>query len=999
MKLKILDFNYNPIAYINDYINPIITHKLEYGDKELTFTLPLESEDIDKLKEQYFIEYQGHRFCVKQIVNDINILCQLDIEDLQGTVIEEIIGVNDTITELLTKFDNKSGWTFEVVNFTKRRTINMIRCSVWELIKEIIKTYTCEIKIDSINRIVYFSEEFGEDLGVYFAEGLNLDDYSITSDTYNLYTRIIPLGVGDLDISSVNDGKRYIDNFQFSDKIKTFYWKDERYTDQEQLKADAEIRLKALSKPNLSIELNVRDLAALSNDYYKFKVGIGDYVIALIKGNKQRHRVIEYIENITNPFENIITLSNVSANLSSYLQEQQNNLNNLEVSYEKIKAENGEISLKVQKVEYDLEEKATNIQFTELKQEFDNFELKTSTSGGSNFIIEGNKEHYFDLRSDNSLQKKPLEVDSKFIKSIKGQKITLSLDVMGWQNNLQDNIFTGFELEVTYTDSAKSWHNVTVENASYIKHQLNGGEYQRYASHSNIENKDISSINLNYFIRGFTGEVKVKNACITLGHTIGSYIQHETSLVEGITRIDLNGVTVEHSETNTKTNLNSESLSILDKYSNKELAYFGRGNKAYIDTLETNRVISDSVIPLVSDKGNVTIYVQVGGTGNGTGVDANNKAPSVTSALEQLATRWGLHSDQFRKGMFLRSTIVKVVCDGTTSFSENVQIHNIKGGAIVLEYASNSQITGTITFAGCDNPYVRGNRSSADSNDGARFYRTGSGDAISFIGCKTSTCIKARFYNTTKTGNAINCYWGGTLYVNSLDIYGFDVGIFMGDGGRIHSCNTSGHNMNYGFKADAGSIINAVFRIPNVNNSYNNGSIFLPDSNSFGTTKQNSYQAAPPAPTYTSQTNTFSGHSYKSVRPTYSSDGVFNQSHYNSQYGAWTGYVYFSGVNDWLSNSSGQSTAKVFLQRKNTAHGYPTGARPYLVGYGFLTGDSTGANGLAQGGSDWFTIPATIVNELKAGTRNYLSFTHDSAYHYILFETNAVLKVTANKPN
>ena len=66
MKLKILDFNYNPIGYINDYINPIITHKLEYGDKELTFTLPLESSDIDKLKEQYFIEYQGHRFALSK---------------------------------------------------------------------------------------------------------------------------------------------------------------------------------------------------------------------------------------------------------------------------------------------------------------------------------------------------------------------------------------------------------------------------------------------------------------------------------------------------------------------------------------------------------------------------------------------------------------------------------------------------------------------------------------------------------------------------------------------------------------------------------------------------------------------------------------------------------------------------------------------------------------------------------------------------------------------
>ena len=62
-------------------------------------------------------------------------------------------------------------------------------------------------------------------------------------------------------------------------------------------------------------------------------------------------------------------------------------------------------------------------------------------------------------------------------------------------------------------------------------------------------------------------------------------------------------------------------------------------------------------------------------------------------------------------------------------------------------------------------------------------------------------------------------------------------------------------------------------------------------------------------------------------------------------------------------------------------------------------GDSTGTNGLSQGQGDWFTIPATIINEFQNGTRDYLSFTDSSAYHYIYFENNAKLKVIANKPN
>ena len=1917
MKLKILDFNYNLIGYINDYISPIITHKLEYGDKELTFTLPLESSDIDKLKEQYFIEYQGHRFCIKQIVNDINILCQLDIEDLQGTVIEEIIGVNDTITELLTKFDNKSGWTFEVVNFTKRRTINMTRCSIWELIKEIIKTYTCEIKIDSINRIVYFSEEFGEDLGVYFTEGLNLDDYSITSDTYNLYTRIIPLGVGDLDITNINNGKKYIDNFQFSNKIKTFYWKDERYIDQQQLKDDAEIRLKALSKPNLSIELNVRDLASLSNDYYKFKVGIGDYVIALIKGNKQRHRVIEYVENINNPFENIITLSNVSTNLSSYLQEQQNNLNNLEVSYEKIKAENGEISLKVQTVTKDLDDKinevdarvdsilndvggaiadgiidesetiminssitqlnkeketltqrynyiyglstlassmksslktmmdtyntkqsalishiqsmttdkhisdserttyntrlteystalanvnkkieecmdsistskvntakaeikvttdaitqsvtslsntvstkadgstvetlsnkvgtletsvdsitgsvssleettttlgtqvdtaqdtansavskadkaqstantanttansnknnitnlqgevstvknnvaslevttsgisqkvsnvesttatlttkvntaqstadsantlanskakvftstptvpykvgdlwvqgtsgdvmkcktartsgsyaasdwekaskytddtkanavdskvttltttvnttnskvaeittnldsitqrvsstesttatltervntaqstadsasnsinnlevgganlvknsakisninitsewkvvkqddlfnyltidttstgwiecqiplytnyndltgkvtvsfdyyesvngalsfnfgayqgntrkkeisnwivndwvvansfrtsdltngwkrayftfnvdsvnnvdgadtykiqfkktdgvtgaikirkpklevgnkatswtpapedvqkeinintleisttnnkvasietnldsitqrvastetttttlttkvntaqstadsakttantantnatnalntannvtnlanamksgkmlhtdpnfrtgmngvvkyansnASNIevtritkpsdcpststhciqlkhigtaspnlggfyqtiqsranaifiqkiiakiptgyslnlasnsmgdeykdkwltsnagtgkweeyirevrcgstgtfssgghihisgatpsstnpliwyvayatvidvtdndervntltvettntknkvatietnlngiisrvsnvetktntidgkvtaqetrlataeqkitpsaitstvrnsteyqndlgakasteQFTQLKQEVDNFEFTVASSGGGNLIVGGHKEYYFDMRSSTETQTKAMEIDSDVYK-ISGQKITLSVDIMGWESNWQDNLFIGFEMGVTYSDGTKGYYNVTTSNANHLRPSIHGGYYQRFVSHATMETKTITGGYASYYIRGFNGEIKVKNACVNLGHNSGAYADNNVSLVEGITRIDAKGITIEHTETNTKTNLDSEGLSVLDKSSNKELAYFGRNNSAYIDKLEAKQIISDDVIPLVRGKGNVNIYVSVGGSGNGSGTDTSNYAPSITSALEKLAIRWGLKSDQFKKGITLEGTTIIVNCNGTTSYSENVYINNIKGGSINLTFAVDAQITGTISFVSCDYAYVIGKRSGAGTNNGARFYRTGGGNSLNFNGCGMIACRNFRMYNTTRSGTGINAYWGGSMHMIDVDIYGYDIGVCVADGLQLLTSNVRGHGMNTSVSLNYGSTLIARGLYFSADTKYALGSTHVQPVGGTDNVPTTSMQAAPPAPTYTSQTNEFSGNSYKSVRPTYSSDGVFNQSHYNSSYGAWTGYVYFSSVSDWLSNSSGQPTAKVFLQRKNTSHGYPSGARPNLVGYGYLVGDSTGTNGLSQGQGDWFTIPATIINEFQNGTRDYLSFTDNSAQHYICFENNTKLKVIANKPN
>lgn len=60
-------------------------------------------------------------------------------------------------------------------------------------------------------------------------EGLNLRKISLKSDTYDFYTRIYPIGKDGITPEWLT-GKDYIDNFQYSSKIKAYVWKDERYT-------------------------------------------------------------------------------------------------------------------------------------------------------------------------------------------------------------------------------------------------------------------------------------------------------------------------------------------------------------------------------------------------------------------------------------------------------------------------------------------------------------------------------------------------------------------------------------------------------------------------------------------------------------------------------------------------------------------------------------------------------------------------------------------------
>lgn len=72
-------------------------------------------------------------------------------------------------------------------------------------------------------------ERIGSDKGCYFIEGINLRKISLKSDTYDFYTRIYPIGKDGITPEWLT-GKDYIDNFQYSSKVKAYVWKDERYT-------------------------------------------------------------------------------------------------------------------------------------------------------------------------------------------------------------------------------------------------------------------------------------------------------------------------------------------------------------------------------------------------------------------------------------------------------------------------------------------------------------------------------------------------------------------------------------------------------------------------------------------------------------------------------------------------------------------------------------------------------------------------------------------------
>lgn len=120
-------------------------------------------------------------------------------------------------------------------------------------------------------------------------------------------------------------GHDYIDNFQYSTKIKSRVWKDERYTNTTSLIEDATAKLEEASRPYKAYTADVADLAKMNPKYKDvLAYGIGDTVTLVSKSRKirERQRIVKLVEYPERPEKNTAEISNARKTFDQIQQEE-----------------------------------------------------------------------------------------------------------------------------------------------------------------------------------------------------------------------------------------------------------------------------------------------------------------------------------------------------------------------------------------------------------------------------------------------------------------------------------------------------------------------------------------------------------------------------------------------------------------------------------------------------------------------------------------------------
>lgn len=310
------DANHNKIAGLQNYKDYYLQKEINQLDY-ISFTMPVGDANFNSIEEECYILTKDNEYVIKEINLDdddwVTYVAKVNIEELQGDIITQFETLEQLCSYSVTQALTGTGWSLGNCNVEKLRNVKKNNSSVYEILQEIQTAYICEMTFDAINKKVNVCKPLGNDKGVYITEQINLIKLQIQRNSYDYITRLIPMGKDGLDITSVNQGKKYIENYQYTSKVITGYWSDTRYTSAQDLYDDAVERLEYLSIPYKSYEADIIDLVNISNANYNIlDYDLGDTITLIDKEKniKEKQRIVKCVFYPDEPNRNTVDIAN-----------------------------------------------------------------------------------------------------------------------------------------------------------------------------------------------------------------------------------------------------------------------------------------------------------------------------------------------------------------------------------------------------------------------------------------------------------------------------------------------------------------------------------------------------------------------------------------------------------------------------------------------------------------------------------------------------------------
>lgn len=303
------------------------------GSIKLCFDISPKDEQYKLIAEEIKLEYDNIFYTIKKInerktVSSIEAV--IDLDDFKKQAYYDYYKTEYLLSDLLDDCLSGTGWVHKDSTLISRKhTVELKNCNTLDIINEASKLWGCQFSFDNKNKVITaIDTEIKQPTGVFFTDELNLLSVGFKGDSSSFITRLKCRGKKDendnyLTFADINDGKDYVENYDYSDKVITGIWVDERYTDKQSLKDDAIEKLKTLAIPVRSYECTIADLAKIDPKYNNFAVALYDIVTLIDRERKTRvnHRIVKLREYDKTPLKNVITLNSVTHTITGNIKQ------------------------------------------------------------------------------------------------------------------------------------------------------------------------------------------------------------------------------------------------------------------------------------------------------------------------------------------------------------------------------------------------------------------------------------------------------------------------------------------------------------------------------------------------------------------------------------------------------------------------------------------------------------------------------------------------------
>lgn len=314
------------------------------GSKTMQFDISPQSPEYRLIAEEERIEYDDTYYNIKSINErrtTATVNAEIDLDGLKGKIFSTFKYDTISFVQAMSTALDGTGWSVVGAGLvTAKRSFDLTDVTPLDIVNTCTnKTmYNVSFDVDNIRKILNVSVPATLANNVFFSDELNLKELTFKGSSSGFATRLYAYGKDGLSFAKINNGKEYIDNNSYSDKVIATVWRDERYTKAESLLADAQEKLKELALPERSYVCEIIDLARLNKiEYSEFYIRLNSVITLIDRRRNKRleHTVVEIKEYPNEPLNNTVTLSTSPEKISRKLIDNVTRINQISTTVDK----------------------------------------------------------------------------------------------------------------------------------------------------------------------------------------------------------------------------------------------------------------------------------------------------------------------------------------------------------------------------------------------------------------------------------------------------------------------------------------------------------------------------------------------------------------------------------------------------------------------------------------------------------------------------------------